>query len=102
MSTYYIDIDNTITITPDDGVNTSYNKAEPIQERIDKMNKLYDEGHTVIYWTARGSISGINHRDLTEMQLNAWGVKYHELKFEKPAFDFMVDDKFNMLYLKGE
>lgn len=93
MSTYYIDIDNTITTTPDDGVKTSYNQAEPIQERIERINKLYDDGHTIIYWTARGTISSINHRDLTEMQLNAWGVKYHELKFEKPAFDFMIDDK---------
>ena len=31
-------------------------------------------------------------RDLTEKQLEKWGVKYHEL-FEKPHADVFIDDK---------
>ena len=47
---YCIDIDNTIC-TPT--VGRDYHKAEPWQDRIDKVNKLYDEGDYIIYFTAR-------------------------------------------------
>ena len=32
-------------------------------------------------------------RDLTEKQLEKWGVKYHELLFGKPHADVFIDDK---------
>jgi len=48
---YVIDIDNTIC-TPT--VGRDYHKAQPWKDRIDKVNKLYDEGHEVVYFTARG------------------------------------------------
>ena len=48
---YVIDIDNTIC-TPT--VGGDYSKAQPWKDRIDKVNKLYDEGHEVVYFTARG------------------------------------------------
>ena len=38
---YCIDIDNTIC-TPT--VGRDYHKAEPWTDRIDKVNKLYDDG----------------------------------------------------------
>ena len=38
------------------------------------INKLYDEGHTVVYWTARGSTTGIDWGDLTQNQLKEWGL----------------------------
>ena len=48
--TYVLDIDGTIcTPTP-----SKYEEAEPIQERIEKVNSLYDEGHTILFQTARG------------------------------------------------
>jgi dTDP-glucose 4,6-dehydratase len=65
----------------------------PIIENIKKANAYYDNGDTVIYWTARGSRTGINWRSLTERQFHDWGVKYHELKFGKPAYDLFIDDK---------
>lgn len=86
---YYVDIDNTICITT--GIN--YSNAIPIQENIDKINKLYDEGCTIVYYTARGQSTGINHTALTEHQLQKWGCKYHQLKLNKPAFDYIIDDK---------
>ena len=46
-----------------------------------------------MYWTARGTGSGIDWRDITEKQLEEWGVKYHELKFGKPVYDLFIDDK---------
>ena len=48
-----IDIDETICKTPDNPRN--YELAEPILENIKKANKLYDDNHTIIYWTARGN-----------------------------------------------
>ena len=85
----YIDIDETICITPED---RDYAKAKPIEKNVDKANKLYDEGHTVVYWTARGDGTGIDWREVTEKQFKEWGVKYHELKFNKP-YDLIIDDK---------
>ena len=86
---YVIDIDNTISIT--EGVN--YEDAKPNQKIIDYINKLYDEGHRIIIYTARGTTSKINWRKLTEWQLKKWKVKYHELKFGKIIYDFWIDDR---------
>lgn len=88
----YIDIDNTICKTIDTLPN-KYEKSEPIIERIEYINKLYDEGNIITYWTARGNKTGINYEELTKNQLNIWGCKYHHLKFNKPSFDLFIDDK---------
>jgi len=87
---FYVDIDETIcTKSPD----LRYENAHPMTERIEKINKLYDEGNTIIYWTARGTVTGIDWREVTEKQFRQWGVKYHELRFGKPAYDLFIDDK---------
>jgi len=86
----YVDIDETICVTPSD---RDYSKAEPLRSNISKINELYEKGNTIIYWTARGTVSGINWRDLTEKQFNEWGVKFHDLKFGKPNYDLFIDDK---------
>lgn len=85
----YIDIDETICDTPAD---RDYAKAAPIRDRIEKANRLYDEGNLIVYWTARGRGTGIDWRSVTERQFADWGVKYHELKFGKP-YDLIIDDK---------
>lgn len=86
---YYVDIDGTIC-TNTDG---QYEKAIPIKENIEKINSLFNKGHTVIYWTARGTITGIDWSALTKQQFLDWGVKYTELKFNKPAYDMLICDK---------
>lgn len=88
--TIYIDIDDTICTLERP---TDYKTAQPIPEAIKKVNKLYREGHHIVFWTARGTVSGIDWRRLTEIQLEAWGVLYHELKLGKPAYDLFIDDK---------
>lgn len=85
----YIDIDNTIAKTN----VTDYKNATPMIDRITKINELYLSGHTIIYWTARGTGSGIDYGELTRSQLKTWGCLYHELKFNKPIFDLYIDDK---------
>ena len=86
----YVDIDETICDTPPD---RNYKLSNPIKENITKINDLYDEGHTIVYWTARGTGSGIDWRDVTEEQFEEWGVKYHRLKLGKPIYDLFICDK---------
>jgi hypothetical protein len=86
-----VDVDETVCITPDNP--RIYEQATPIYENIEKINKLYDQGHTIIYWTARGSRSNINWHNLTEQQLRSWGAKFHELQCNKPYYDLFIDDK---------
>ena len=86
----FVDIDETICISPP---CRDYTKAVPIKKNIKKINKMYDNGDRVVYWTARGTGSGINWRTITELQFKKWGVKYHELKFGKPIYDLFIDDK---------
>ena len=86
----YVDIDETICISPE---NRNYFEATPIRKNIKKINQLYDEGDVIVYWTARGSGSGIDWREVTENQFKEWGVKYHELRFGKPVYDLFVCDK---------
>ena len=88
--TIYVDIDETICISPPD---RNYSKAKPIFDRIDKINKLYDEGNIIIYWTARGTSSGIDWKGVTESQFKEWGVKHHDLKLGKPAYDLFICDR---------
>jgi len=87
---YFIDIDDTICILSGE---MQYESAKPIIKAIEKINLLYQEGHYIVFWTARGTKSGIDWRELTERQLNHWGVKYHELRFGKPVYDIFIDDK---------
>jgi hypothetical protein len=97
MTIYVFDIDGTICS------NTfgEYEKAEPIKARIDIVNNLYDSGNTVIFQTARGmgsnennsKIAGEKWREFTLLQLEKWGVKYHQLFLGKPAGDIYIDDK---------
>ena len=86
----YIDIDETICDSP---IDRDYTLSVPIQDNIDKANKLFDEGHTIVYWTARGTGSGIDWDTVTRQQFDLWGVKYHDLKFGKPYYDLFIDDK---------
>ena len=87
---YFIDIDETICTTPEE---RDYNKSMPILENIKKSNTLYEQGHTIVYWTARGTKSGIDWREVTEKQFEKWGVKYHELRLDKPYYDVFIDDR---------
>jgi hypothetical protein len=86
---YMVDIDGTIFNT----VDRDYVNSQPIPERIEHFNKLYDEGHTIKYWTARGSGSGKDWYNLTLTQLQNAGVKFHSFNTGKPSYDLWIDDK---------
>jgi hypothetical protein len=85
---YIVDVDNTICET----TGEDYANAKPYKERIEKINKLYDEGNTIIYQTARGEKNGDNWTDFTRDQLRKWGCKFKAVG-TKQYFDFLIDDK---------
>tara|TARA_B100000287_G_C20452634_1_gene710128 strand:- start:499 stop:870 length:372 start_codon:yes stop_codon:yes gene_type:complete len=96
-----VDIDETVCAY---GEKRRYDLAVPIQKNIDKINKMYDDGWYIIYWTARGGsekskAAGRCYYDYTWKQLESWGCKFHDLstgskgKYVKPACDLVIDDK---------
>ena len=88
----FVDIDETICFY--DGGERKYENAIPNMNNIKKINKLYDKGNHIKYYTGRGSLTKINHYDLTKKQLKDWGCKYHELSTgEKPHYDLLICDK---------
>ena len=88
MQTFCFDIDGTIC-----SQEINYEDALPLRDRINRINELYDKGHCIKFFTARGSLSGEDWRRRTEAQLSRWGVRYHELLLGKPHADVYVDDK---------
>jgi hypothetical protein len=89
----YVDIDDTICYYPKEVNDKNYNNALPYLERIKKINDLYNNGNTIIYWTARGTMTGINWFHITYKQLIDWGCLFTELRMNKPNYDLFIDDK---------
>tara|TARA_A100001515_G_C4589798_1_gene215645 strand:- start:3343 stop:3675 length:333 start_codon:yes stop_codon:yes gene_type:complete len=91
----YVDIDETICHY--DGVDKyatrNYESAKPIEKNIRRINSLYDKGHRIVYWTARGTRTGIDWTELTGHQLKEWGAKHHEYRLGKPDYDLFICDK---------
>lgn len=88
----YVDIDSTICYCNESNP-LNYSDCYQYPKRIAKINKLYDEGNYILYWTARGTCTGIDWTELTTNQLNDWSCKYHKLILKKPFYDLFIDDK---------
>ncbi len=81
--------------------NPDYEKAQPVPEAIEVVNKLYDDGYTILIYTARfmGRNACDIHKayhdgyELTKRQLDSWGVRYHRLLMGKPPADAVIDDR---------
>ena len=87
----FVDIDETICFYKD---RREYPLAIPHLDNIKKINTLYNEGNIITYYTARGTVTGLNWYVLTKWQLDEWGCKYHKLiTGEKPDYDLMICDK---------
>ena len=87
--TYVIDIDGVVCTT----YGTDYGAAVPVQDVIDRIALLKQQGHKIIFHTARGTVSNTDWRKMTEHQFARWGLPYDELHFGKPAGDVYIDDK---------
>jgi uncharacterized HAD superfamily protein len=80
VKNYLIDIDGTIC---DDIPNEEPERmatAELYPEALVTLNKWYDEGHVITFFTSRTE----DHRKVTEEWLNKFGFKYHGLLMGKP------------------
>ena len=64
-----------------------------VYKNIKKINDLHEQGHTIVYWTARGTKTGKMWYHLTTEQLKQWGCCYDELRLGKPAYDVLICDK---------
>tara|TARA_R110001583_G_scaffold124898_1_gene276372 strand:+ start:200 stop:490 length:291 start_codon:yes stop_codon:yes gene_type:complete len=86
----FVDIDETICFYKGE---RNYPDACPNLANIEKINILYNDNE-ITYWTARGSVTGIDWYDITKNQLDQWGCKYHHLSVgEKPHYDLLICDK---------
>ena len=80
IKNYLIDIDGTIC---DDIPNEEPERmltAEVYPDALDTLNKWYDEGHIICFFTSRTE----DHREYTEIWLKKHGFKYHSLLMGKP------------------
>jgi uncharacterized HAD superfamily protein len=80
IKNYLIDIDGTIT---DDVPNEEPERmltCEPYLDALEVLNKWYDEGHIITFFTSRTE----EHRDYTETWLKKHNFKYHGLLMGKP------------------
>tara|TARA_R110002074_G_scaffold316644_1_gene487072 strand:+ start:655 stop:963 length:309 start_codon:yes stop_codon:yes gene_type:complete len=92
----YVDIDGTICShsAKNENGEWDYTLAKPRNEQIEKINKLYNEGHEIVYWTARGSGTGKDWSKHTKQQIDNWGCCYNRIETQKkPVFDLFIDDK---------
>ncbi len=87
--TYCFDIDGTLCTN----TNGEYHQAQPFPKIINEVNRLFQAGHRIVLYTARGGTTGIDWRALTEQQLRDWRVRYHILQMGKPSADVYIDDK---------
>ena len=62
---YCFDIDGTLCTT-----NCHYKDAKPFTNVIDKVNKLYEDGHEITLFTSRGSGSGTDWFEFTKKQVD--------------------------------
>jgi hypothetical protein len=78
-----------------------YDYCESDPDVIQFINELYEEGHKIVIYTARGMTQfkgnvALIYSELyskTIDQLNGWGLKYDQLVMGKIHYDVLVDDK---------
>ena len=73
----YVDIDETICYYEGE---REYQYAIGIPENIEKINKLYDEGNKIVFFTARE----YKDKGVTLSWLWKHGFKFHDLITDKP------------------
>lgn len=80
VKNYLIDIDGTIC---DDIPNEEPERmatAEVYPDALVTLNKWYEEGHVICFFTSRTEA----HREITEKWLEKHGFKYHSMLMGKP------------------
>lgn len=81
------DLDDTVLTQGSPDNNYRDSKAKP--HMVEVVNKLYDEGHEIYFFTARH----FKHFVYTEQVLKEAGFKYHGLVLNKISVHLFVDDR---------
>ncbi|QQM13816.1 hypothetical protein CPT_Morttis_079 [Acinetobacter phage Morttis] len=93
---FCFDVDNTITLWDD---SRDYENFKPDLEMVSMINELYDQGHHITLFTARGMTSvgsdAISRAIVPALVKNLEKIKlkYHQLLTHKPVYDWIIDDK---------
>jgi uncharacterized HAD superfamily protein len=80
IKNYLIDIDGTITEDVPNEEPWRMETCEPYDGSIDMINKWYEQGHIITFFTSRTD----SHREVTTKWLDKHGYKYHGLLMNKP------------------
>jgi uncharacterized HAD superfamily protein len=81
-----IDMDGTICT---EEKTYSRSMATPKEGAVDAVNSLYDQGHTIIIYSARTWMEF----EMTTHWLKTNNIKYHQLILGKPIGDLWIDDR---------
>ncbi len=77
---FLIDIDGTVCEDIPNEEPGRMATAECFEGVVDQINKWYDEGHRICFFTSRTE----EHREVTENWLSRHGFKWHSCLFGKP------------------
>ena len=80
VKNYLIDIDGTITEDVPNEEPWRMETCLPFTDALETLNKWYDEGHIITFFTSRTS----EHKEVTEKWLDKHGFKYHGVLYNKP------------------
>ena len=80
VKNYLIDIDGTVTEDVPNEEPERMLTCEPFPDALEVLNKWYDEGHIITFFTSRTE----EHREYTETWLKKHDFKYHGLLMNKP------------------
>ena len=80
VKNYLIDIDGTVTEDVPNEEPERMATCEPFADALDILNKWYEEGHFITFFTSRTE----DHREVTETWLAKHNFKYHGLLMGKP------------------
>ncbi|MGX7668558.1 LNS2 domain-containing protein [Flavobacterium pedocola] len=80
IKNYLIDIDGTITEDVPNEQPERMATCEPFPDALETINKWYDEGHQICFFTSRTE----DHREVTTEWLIRHGFKFHSILFGKP------------------
>jgi len=89
MKDIFFDIDGVLTIETEGYSEGEYANRTPNERTIAMVNMFYHQNYKITLYTARHS----EDREITEYWLKKYEVKYHDLIFDKPHYDLLIDDK---------
>ena len=90
------DIDGVICRT----VGNNYRSSKPNKNVIKLVNKLFKKNKIILFTSRfmgrnrdKVALAKKQGFEFTVNQLKRWKVNYHVLKFGKPSYDIIIDDK---------